>query len=97
MQAHLPCLRRRGLTLPSRGRPTSGFASCRPPLMSNVRAHERMNIGEARAIVEASLSRPTSTPNTSDLPEAVFLDAEKAKLRSKLIEPFEVVAEPGTW
>src|SRR2546425_4132829 len=27
-----------GLTLPSRGRPTSGFASCRPPLMSNVRA-----------------------------------------------------------
>src|SRR5207247_10514116 len=27
------------LTLPSRGRPTSGFASCRPPLMSNVRAH----------------------------------------------------------
>jgi len=28
----------RGLTLPSRGRPTAGFASCRPPLMSNVRA-----------------------------------------------------------
>ena len=28
------------LTLPSRGRPTSGFASCRPPLMSNVRALE---------------------------------------------------------
>ena len=27
----------RGLTLPSRGRPTSGFAGCRPPLMSNVR------------------------------------------------------------
>src|SRR5205814_6789187 len=25
-----------GLTLPSRGRPTSGFACCRPPLMSNV-------------------------------------------------------------
>ena len=32
-------LHERGLTLPSRGRPTSGFASCRPPLMSNVRAH----------------------------------------------------------
>ena len=30
-------LRQRGLTLPSRGRATSGFASCRPPLMSNVR------------------------------------------------------------
>ncbi|PYT03753.1 MAG: hypothetical protein DMF60_17405 [Acidobacteria bacterium] len=29
------------LTLPSRGRPTSGFASCRPPLMSNVRPRER--------------------------------------------------------
>ena len=29
--------RRRRLTLPSRGRATSGFASCRPPLMSNVR------------------------------------------------------------
>jgi hypothetical protein len=28
----------RRLTLPSRGRPTSGFACCRPPLMSNVRA-----------------------------------------------------------
>ena len=32
---------KRGLTLPSRGRPTSGFASCRPPLMSNVRPPER--------------------------------------------------------
>ena len=32
-------LRRRGLTLPSRGRATSGFASCRPPLMSNVSRH----------------------------------------------------------
>ena len=29
-----------GLTLPSRGRATSGFASCRPPLMSNVRRPE---------------------------------------------------------
>src|SRR6185369_12734465 len=29
----------RNLTLPSRGRATSGFASCRPPLMSNVRWH----------------------------------------------------------
>jgi len=28
----------RGLTLPSRGRPQSGFACLRPPLMSNVRA-----------------------------------------------------------
>ena len=28
----------RALTLPSRGRATSGFAGCRPPLMSNVRA-----------------------------------------------------------
>ena len=27
------------LTLPSKGRPTSGFASCRPPLMSNVGRH----------------------------------------------------------
>ena len=27
----------RGLTLPSRGRATSSFACCRPPLMSNVR------------------------------------------------------------
>jgi hypothetical protein len=34
----LSCARvTRGLTLPSRGRPTTGFASCRPPLMSNVR------------------------------------------------------------
>src|SRR5438105_5650877 len=32
-------LRNRALTLPSRGRATSGFASCRPPLMSNVRRH----------------------------------------------------------
>jgi len=29
------------LTLPSRGRPTSGFAGCRPPLMSNVRRPRR--------------------------------------------------------
>jgi hypothetical protein len=31
-------LRNRALTLPSRGRATSGFAGCRPPLMSIVRA-----------------------------------------------------------
>jgi hypothetical protein len=31
-------LRTSGLTLPSRGRATPGFASCRPPLMSNVSA-----------------------------------------------------------
>jgi hypothetical protein len=36
----LICSSTRGLTLPSRGRPTSGFASCRPPLMSNVRPHQ---------------------------------------------------------
>ncbi len=30
----------RGLTLPSRGRPQAGFAHLRPPLMSNVRAHQ---------------------------------------------------------
>ena len=34
---HARCIPKAGLTLPSRGRPTSGFASCRPPLMSNVR------------------------------------------------------------
>jgi hypothetical protein len=33
----LRCSSTRGLTLPSRGRATSGFAGCRPPLMSNVR------------------------------------------------------------
>src|SRR6185369_15066417 len=30
------------LTLPSRGRPTSGFACCWPPLMSNVRRSMRL-------------------------------------------------------
>ena len=34
-------LRNRALTLPSRGRATSGFAGCRPPLMSNVRPPRR--------------------------------------------------------
>ena len=33
------CVASRALTLPSRGRATSGFAGCRPPLMSNVRPH----------------------------------------------------------
>src|SRR5213592_383065 len=33
----------RGLTLPSRGRPTSGFAGCRPPLMTNVRALQHIS------------------------------------------------------
>ena len=36
----LHCPRHPCLTLPSRGRATSGFASCRPPLMSNVRPRE---------------------------------------------------------
>ena len=34
----------RRLTLPSRGRATSGFACCRPPLMSNVRPFEVMPV-----------------------------------------------------
>jgi len=32
-----------GLTPPSRGRPTSSFACCRSPLMSNVRRHEYLS------------------------------------------------------
>jgi len=35
---------RRGLTLPSRGRPQAGFAHLRPPLMSNVRRRMRLFI-----------------------------------------------------
>ena len=56
-----------------------------------------MNLSEARSIVEASLSRPTETPNTSNLLGTEFVETEKAKLRMMLIEPIEVIAHPGTW
>jgi len=46
---------RRRLTLPSRGRPTSGFACCRPPLMSNVRALRMLSLARG-VIAEPSLS-----------------------------------------
>ena len=44
------CIASRALTLPSRGRPTSGFASCRPPLMSNVRRHKASQLRSHLAI-----------------------------------------------
>ena len=43
-------LRSRALTLPSRGRPTSGFAGCRPPLMSNVRPPEPALLTPLRSV-----------------------------------------------
>jgi len=53
---HRPrCARECALTLPSRGRPTSGFASCRPPLMSNVRRP-----GRSRCSSSAVLNSPAS-------------------------------------
>jgi hypothetical protein len=56
-----------------------------------------MNFSESKDIVEASLARPSSTPNTSSLSRDEFIEAEKAALRSKLIEPLDVVAHPGAW
>ena len=44
------------LTLPSRGRPTSGFACCRPPLMSNVRAQQMHGVGLLNGSVVSRLS-----------------------------------------
>jgi len=48
-----------GLTLPSRGRPTSGFASCRPPLMSNVRPHQMLR-EQGRNAAQQSQLRPSA-------------------------------------
>jgi len=64
---HARCIPEAGLTLPSRGRPTSGFASCRPPLMSNVRRPDHANKDE-RAIacgdhVGDDLARPCCRPS----------------------------------
>ena len=44
---------RSALTLPSRGRPTSGFAGCRPPLMSNVRPRREPTVTEEESLLAA--------------------------------------------
>jgi hypothetical protein len=56
-----------------------------------------MNRTQARAILEASLSRPSSTPNTSQLPRDEFIEIQKDELRKHLVEPIEVTARPGDW
>jgi hypothetical protein len=56
-----------------------------------------MNRYEVLSVVEASLSRPTGTPNTSSLSRDVFIEEEKAKLRASLIEPLQVVAYASDW
>jgi len=48
-------------------------------------------------LVEESLSRPSATPNTGDLPRDEFLAREREKLRACLIEPVLVAAQPGEW
>ena len=48
-------------------------------------------------MVELSLSRPTRTPNTSELPSEVFIEQEKARLRASLIDPMQVLAYPSEW
>ena len=51
------------LALPSRGRPTSGFASCRPPLMSNVRpraSQMRSMLGHTVAVHRSAAVRGLS-------------------------------------
>src|SRR5438045_2297849 len=53
------------LTLPSRGRPTSSFACCRPPLMSNVRRH--MDIERIRKIAHR-VRRAIESISPEDLP-----------------------------
>ena len=60
-------------------------------------ALKHMNRESVLAIVEASLSRPTGTPNTSELARDEFIEQEKAKLRASLIEPMQVQAYPSEW
>src|SRR5205814_7889439 len=55
VQGHV-CSPRR-LTLPSRGRPTSGFACCRPPLMSNVSPHRYPSV-KLLLYVDAQFASP---------------------------------------
>lgn len=56
-----------------------------------------MNPESVLAIVEASLSRPTGTPNISDLLRDKFIEQEKAKLRASLIEPIQIHAYLSDW
>ena len=56
-----------------------------------------MNRADAEAVLDASLARGSSTPNTSALPYDEFLENEKSKLRRCLIDPVEVSAYPCKW
>ena len=58
---------------------------------------KHMNRSVVLAVVEVSLSRPTGTPNTSNLPRDVFIEEEKVKLRASLIDPIRVLAYPSEW
>src|SRR5204863_5995319 len=71
-----PC----GLTLPSRGRPTSGFAGCRPPLMSNVRPQGEPPMTLRSVLVSLTLLVLAGCVNTAtQFKPAGFQSADEAK------------------
>jgi len=57
-----------GLTLPSRGRATSGFASCRPPLMSNVSPQRVQQVHRASSVPARNAVLRTKRARAGDAP-----------------------------
>src|SRR5438094_2437979 len=73
----------RRLTLPSSGHPTSGFACCRSPLMSNVRPHNQFRTShpEDRTMTKYLISFPGSAIDISDEDMAAVGEAAHAVIR----------------
>src|SRR5207302_11210592 len=84
-----PCCIPPDLTLPSRGRPTSGFAGCRPPLMSNVRDHMRIILPLLLVALLLGCAAPAPTTQPPGGPSVIslpFKDDRPAQERKSLIE-----------
>ena len=80
------CSHTRGLTLPSRGRPTSSFACCRPPLTSNVSPHVQSSAiaNHTACIGAAVLHRSSSAPSPAWAVRAAAATAAGCSLRESL-------------
>ena len=85
----MPRHRPRRLTLPSRGRATSGFAGCRPPLMSNVRPRKKRPPSSIEREFTAMHLLPSSTQHRS--PSKALVPAVSHKtVHARTIEiPFQ--------
>src|SRR5438105_1712025 len=82
-QGQLTCSSTRGLTLPSRGRPTASFAVCRPPLMSNVSPQQVQQANGASDVPAGNAVLRTRRSRAGDAPKCREPSARSVQTSSK--------------